>query len=166
MVRDHHPRGLGSVYWPQSRDASLHSLGQKLTMTSLESCPLDPQQRLQKWAACSLFDSLCVHHRSAAPSRSQPIRSREVIAGPFRTRVAWRHGPNSRTVHPFGVRVASRSAAASTGWRRNAFGSRFRARPGSAPFGRPSPSPRRSRLSDRGGRGSYLSAPRQWPCSP
>ncbi len=55
-----------------------------------------------------------------------------------------------------GVRVASRSVAASTIWRRVAFESRFRARPGSAPFGHPSPSPRQSRHSDRGGRGSYL----------
>jgi hypothetical protein len=55
-----------------------------------------------------------------------------------------------------GVRVASRSVAASTIWRRVAFESRFRARPGSAPFGHPSPSPRQSRHSDRGARGSYL----------
>jgi hypothetical protein len=40
-----------------------------------------------------------------------------------------------------GVRAASRSAVASTGRRQSAGGSRFRARPGSAPFGRPSPSP-------------------------
>ena len=55
-----------------------------------------------------------------------------------------------------GVRVASRSVAASTIWRRVAFESRFRARPGSAPFGRSSPSPRLYRLSGRGRRGSYL----------
>ena len=40
------------------------------------------------------------------------------------------------------VIAASRSARASTGWRRSDGGSRFLARPGSAPCGRPSRSPR------------------------